>query len=1164
MVNKIRVLVLGVFLFCISGFVWVKKIEANGLQICKLGSSCVIGEFLYDDNYAPVNSDAVCTLTTRKPDNNIWLDGVSLSIGTSDGWYSYSIDTSGQNEGFYPSQVCCTIGTGSTEYMCLDKSFQLESAALTSLGTLPDNISSIYSVVNSIDSQVGSLGNNITSILTKWDSYSVSDIINNINNVTMSLGTNSDNCSINSVFGNISCIKDKWGSQTADSLYTVANNALNVGNSLRSELNYNGKSTNAYDDLQAIKNYVNTLEISIGNSNDLSSATTLFGKVKNNQEMVLGVQTSLNTSTSNIRADISNIKTVVDSINGKIDTISGNVASLLGKWGSYSVSDILNNVSVINNSIGNYSDSCSTNSVFGNIACVKDKWGSQSAQTLYEAASGALSIGTSLRAELNYNGKSTTAYADLQTLKAYVDTLESSIGSESDLSSAATLFGRIKSNKEDIAAVPTNVWGYTQRTLTNFGTLVSDIWNYTSRSLSNFGSLIADIWGNSTRTLTAGTLNSGQLATLNEVNSLGTSLTASTENIRSDISNVSDQILGTQTSLASLSSKIDSINSQTSVLSGKVDNLINKWGSYTVSDVISNISTIKSSIGVSGDVCGSSNTIFGGIACLQNSSSSGDSSNILTAVENVETLIGNLQNELNYNGKSTTAYADVQTIKTNIETIIGAIGNSNDSATMATLFGRMKKVSDKVEALDGINYQATTVIDNWGTLSPTDIYNKVKDLSSEISAINTVSNVSTILALGQTNATDITVLKNQLLTIQALVAVNKDLMEKVVDKPIVKTWLEDGSVIFKTMVTNPSTSRQNASVKFYLPKEATQKDIIKVDEGASVNYDSGTESLYVSGDFSLAPKETKIISVEITDIWKISETEIESLKVQSEELIKALDKTAYYAQGITLKSDITVLLESISRTQKEAVTPNERIQSYRDNIQKLVSVKNEIKELKNLVTSLSSNSIMSGFVGGAQSFSLWGMAIVIVMSVMAMMLYIRFLVKKNGLRPLEKIKEIGKNGSKINFKKTGIVMSLILAWFSVFGATYQGFDALFKSKKASTVIQKVEKIKEEAVVKQSNNISQNVSKNVENDQEMILGASTKEQIKVAPPKDFNSSLKIRENPEMDSTILGKIWYVRTVDKYAESDGWVKIGTSLNVDGEEKYITGWIRNQYVEK
>lgn len=51
------------------------------------------------------------------------------------------------------------------------------------------------------------------------------------------------------------------------------------------------------------------------------------------------------------------------------------------------------------------------------------------------------------------------------------------------------------------------IWNYTTRTLTSFGTLVADIWTNATRTLTSFGTLVSDIWSNATRTLTSfGTL----------------------------------------------------------------------------------------------------------------------------------------------------------------------------------------------------------------------------------------------------------------------------------------------------------------------------------------------------------------------------------------------------------------------------------------------------------------------------------------------------------------------------------------------------------------------------------------------------------------------------------------------------------------------------------
>lgn len=95
-------------------------------QRCKTGENCTIGEFLYDDNYAPIATGS-CTLTSRDPSGAVFINSATMSAQT-DGWYSYTVDTASQTEGLYRSQMCCTE---TTNYLCLDKSFFIEAGSLS-------------------------------------------------------------------------------------------------------------------------------------------------------------------------------------------------------------------------------------------------------------------------------------------------------------------------------------------------------------------------------------------------------------------------------------------------------------------------------------------------------------------------------------------------------------------------------------------------------------------------------------------------------------------------------------------------------------------------------------------------------------------------------------------------------------------------------------------------------------------------------------------------------------------------------------------------------------------------------------------------------------------------------------------------------------------------
>lgn len=96
-------------------------------QRCKIGSTCIIGEFLYDDNYNPI-ATASCTLTTHDPEGAVFINSATMSAST-DGWYAYNVVTTGQAEGLYRSQMCCTTAP---DYLCLDKSFYIGASFLSS------------------------------------------------------------------------------------------------------------------------------------------------------------------------------------------------------------------------------------------------------------------------------------------------------------------------------------------------------------------------------------------------------------------------------------------------------------------------------------------------------------------------------------------------------------------------------------------------------------------------------------------------------------------------------------------------------------------------------------------------------------------------------------------------------------------------------------------------------------------------------------------------------------------------------------------------------------------------------------------------------------------------------------------------------------------------
>lgn len=286
---------------------------------------------------------------------------------------------------------------------------------------------------------------------------------------------------------------------------------------------------------------------------------------------------------SALQTDITYIKNKVDGLDIDVQIINEKVGQILNKWGTNSATDIISDLNEIKSRIGTTLDSGENNTLFGRTKYLQDKWGVQSAQTLFDKINDAYNKIVSVQVELGYNGKSTTAFSDLQAvinytdqLEGYIETLVFLVGSPSDSSLADTLFGRIKKNKEAIQSLnnisASEVWDYGTRSLTggvslsnpaqiweiarsylnvsgSIGELVAtnldaaissrgtsnltaaDVWSAAERSITGItnpglAAIATAIWENNTRTLTTDDITPQRvwdslLSSITTVNSVG-------------------------------------------------------------------------------------------------------------------------------------------------------------------------------------------------------------------------------------------------------------------------------------------------------------------------------------------------------------------------------------------------------------------------------------------------------------------------------------------------------------------------------------------------------------------------------------------------------------------------------------------------------------------
>ncbi|MBI5044653.1 MAG: SH3 domain-containing protein [Candidatus Levybacteria bacterium] len=578
----------------------------------------------------------------------------------------------------------------------------------------------------------------------------------------------------------------------------------------------------------------------------------------------------------------------------------------------------------------------------------------------------------------------------------------------------------------DIASA---VWGYSGRTLTSFGTLVADIWDYSTRTITGASSIASDVWGYATRTLTGSGLTSGSIATKEDVDS-----------VKSDVSKVKTEvstIVATVSSSTTLNTQtLENVEKRTLDSRLLLEKLVNKpiIQNYLEEDSVDLGVKLQQTKILSSSLLSSSQSLDKKLTLLSKQWTKASSKEVLAAFDDIAKTIGNegasskksfigslkqlhdlwdmqevdalydqslalkmrfesMRSDLRTYGKSQSGYVDVVKLKTILSGISDDIGSTEDQQTAKTFMGTIAYLTNLSSSFDKDNTKADRLLANWKAYKKPYIRQSASGLYESISKRNTIPQAMIALAIDPKGLETDKQLKNKVLGMKGVIASNKKLLASGTKKPLVNMWLEEGSIVFKSLVTNPSSLvSQTVPLKYYLPPEVTKESILEVDAGLSVEYDSEKDQYFVSAEFSLDPEETKTISITVDEsIFSIASDEIESLKTQAEELSEPLKNTSFFAQGVTLTSDINVALDKIIQKQKAAVTPEGRIRAYREAKIELEGVKVKMEKLKELVTQVSSSGSLVGFVGGAQAIAVWGLIIIMVTGFVFLVLYMRIL-----------------------------------------------------------------------------------------------------------------------------------------------------------------------------
>ncbi len=700
-----------------------------------------------------------------------------------------------------------------------------------------------------------------------------------------------------------------------------------------------------------------------------------------------------------------------------------------------------------------------------------------------------------------------------------------------------------------------DVWSYSSRSLSTFGSLVTDVWGSSTRTLTSFGTLVADILGSSSSTTSTTTPSPGTLAAViveqNEQRALLEKLVNTP---------VISLTLGDGLSIPDLETKIDESKRQASTLYDNISAaksrlmvLDTKWDRLDTSSAQKEITAVS--------------LLFQDSSALEALSQSWDTTIISSLNLETKALKETLSLLLSATSlsKSAVAPSSLVTSLTHLQNLEDVLGDTTNSPSDSTVFGYLASVGQRNESLLGEGHKISALLENLSGQGQNLAQREITSIKDRLLSLNQYPGGSSLANPAKVHSDTRINLKNILYSLQALVGLNRQILAMNVGDPIRSLWLEEGSIIFRAVITNPSTIiSQTVPLKFYLPRELKNEDILDIEPSLSTTYDSTEEALYASGTYNLKPGETKLVYVEVEDIWSLDDAQLLTLRNQAKDLLKPLEKTAYFSQGSILKSDIDVTLDKVALNTGKAITPENRIRTYREAMLELSKVTANMNRLQDLVAQASGTGSLFGFVGGVQTVAVFGVILVVIAGFIFLTIYF----KKLGLTPnLDTMAPDTTQTAPVATHLSSLelpvhssprwVMPLIILLVVIITASSTIFLTRAAKPKTPPIINQImtspSPVASPSLSPTASPVRNDITVKSEKD---VLGSQSATLFALDVPED--SSVNIRNAPESDADIIMAIKATQDVYVFKESGDWRQIGFT-EADITKGY---WVHSQFL--
>jgi hypothetical protein len=146
-------------------------------------------------------------------------------------------------------------------------------------------------------------------------------------------------------------------------------------------------------------------------------------------------------------------------------------------------------------------------------------------------------------------------------------------------------------------------------------------------------------------------------------------------------------------------------------------------------------------------------------------------------------------------------------------------------------------------------------------------------------------------------------------------------------------------VYINVMAVNSTDSPKETTVRYSLPGDLTSKDIIDTN-GLELTYDVNNANYYVHGKVNLGPKESKTFRIQVRDIWKLSDEQINVIKAGIEKGYEQIGRLGDPKEAQALKDYLMERLDFVANQSAKAEGVERRIDSFR-------AYQRELKRIEN-------------------------------------------------------------------------------------------------------------------------------------------------------------------------------------------------------------------------